>query len=187
MHVGSTIPRKRIDILLRILAAFAERNPRVRLIRVGGPLTGDQRRRAEDLGVMDRVLTMPFVDRNQLAALYRRAAMVIQPSEAEGFGLPVIEAMACGTVVLASDIPVFREVAGEAAIYCPLEDIPGWVGAASMLLAERESDPSAWQLRKKRCEAQAGRYSWSATAAAVAAIHCRRADPVTEYVGEGVL
>jgi glycosyltransferase involved in cell wall biosynthesis len=51
--------------------------------------------------------------------MYRRAALVLQPSSAEGFGLPVAEALACGAVVLASDLEVLREVAGEAAAYAP--------------------------------------------------------------------
>lgn len=187
LHVGSTIARKRIDVLLRILAAVAENKPNVRLIRVGGALTGDQRRLAEELGVSGKILTMPFVDRYQLAALYRRAALVVQPSETEGFGLPVIEAMACGTVVLASDIPVFREVAADAGVYSPLEDISAWAATACRLLAERENDPAAWQRRRMRCQAQAAGYSWSATAAAVAAIHGRQTDLIPECVGEGVL
>ena len=61
-----------------------------------------------------------------LAAVYRRAALVLQPSEAEGFGLPVAEALACGTPVLASDLAVLREVGGEAAVYRAVGDVPAW-------------------------------------------------------------
>ena len=48
------------------------------------------------------------------------------PSEREGFGLPVLEALACGTPVVASDIAALREVGGYAAVYCPLDDIEAW-------------------------------------------------------------
>ena len=110
MHVGSTVPRKRIDLLLKIFAFIRSRRPEVRLIRVGGPFTDVQARLADELGVTGAVHVMPFIDWKTLAALYRRSAITLQPSDAEGFGLPLIEAMACGCPVIASDLPVFREV-----------------------------------------------------------------------------
>ena len=64
---------------------------------------------------LDAIVVLPFVDRATLAAVYRRAALALLPSEREGFGLPLVEALACGTPVVASDIPVLREVGGDAA------------------------------------------------------------------------
>src|SRR5262249_13318893 len=100
LHVGSTVPRKRIDVLLRIVAAVAANEPTLRLVRVGDPLTEDQGQLARDLGVADRLIERPYVDEAELPLVYRRAAMVLQPSEREGFGLPVIEALASGTPVV---------------------------------------------------------------------------------------
>ena len=68
---------------------------------------------------------LPFLDRATLAAVYRRSALVLLPSEREGFGLPVLEALACGTPVVASDIDALREVGGDAVRYCPAEDVGG--------------------------------------------------------------
>ena len=63
-----------------------------------------------------------FVDRDELARLYRRAAALLLPSRYEGFGIPVLEAMASGTPVVLSDDPALREVAGDAGVYGTVED-----------------------------------------------------------------
>ena len=134
MHVGNTLPRKRIDVLLRVFAAVHAHHADVRLIRVGGPLTPAQRELARELGVESLVVELPFLERAVLAAVYRRATLVLQTSDAEGFGLPVAEAMACGTPVVASDIAVLREVGGKAAVYCPPGAVEFWVTEVLKLL-----------------------------------------------------
>jgi glycosyltransferase involved in cell wall biosynthesis len=161
LHVGSTIARKRIDLLLRIVAAVRERHSEVRLIRVGGAFTPEQQRLARDLDVADAVVTLPFLERPVLAAVYRRAALVLQPSEREGFGLPVAEAMACGTPVVASDLPVLREVGGDAAEYCEVGDVAGWADAVDRLLRERCESPAAWRARRGSGLRRAGAFTWS--------------------------
>jgi glycosyltransferase involved in cell wall biosynthesis len=149
LHVGSTIPRKRIDVLLAVTAAMRARHPACRLIRVGGALTPAQRDAARQLGVEDAVVTLPFVERRVLAAVYRRASLVLQPSEREGFGLPVAEALACGTPVVASDIDALREAGGDAATYCRTADVDAWVAAVSALVDERWRDLAAWHARRR--------------------------------------
>jgi glycosyltransferase involved in cell wall biosynthesis len=64
------VPRKRIDLLLDVFAAARTRHTRARLVRVGGPLTGAQQRQARALGVADHIVTLPFIDRRVLAAVY---------------------------------------------------------------------------------------------------------------------
>lgn len=154
LHVGSTLPRKRIDILLRTFAAVRERRPELKLIRVGGPLTEEQRKIAHELNLNGSLIELPFLSREVLAAVYRRASLVLQPSEAEGFGLPVVEAMACGTPVIASDLAVLREVGGDAAVYCPVGDVEIWSSLTTGML----NSPSG-----AFCDAalaQASRFSW---------------------------
>ena len=160
LHVGSTIPRKRIDTLLEVLARVAEVRPDARLWRVGGPFTSSQAAHACRLGVADRITVLPFVTRPVLAALYRRAAMVLLPSEREGFGLPVIEAMACGTPIVCSDLAVLREVGGAAAEYCSPEDPNEWSSRIAALLIERESAPARWHARQGASIAHASLFSW---------------------------
>ena len=164
LHVGSTIPRKRIDVLLRVLAAARAQFPNLRLVKAGGALTADQQRLAQTLGVDDSIVTMPFLKPAVLAAIYRRAALVLMPSETEGFGLPLAEAMACGTPVLASDIPVLREVGAESAVYCAVADVPAWSTALTALLEERAANPERWAERRAAAILQASHFSWAAYA-----------------------
>jgi glycosyltransferase involved in cell wall biosynthesis len=161
LHVGSTIPRKRIDVLLDVFAAVRAARPNVRLIRVGGPFTAEQRVRVRGLGLADAIVVLPFVDRSTLAAVYRRAALALLPSEREGFGLPLVEALACGTPVVASDIPALREVGGSAASYCPVGDVASWRESVLQLLDERERVPQAWRQRRHIGLERAAEFSWS--------------------------
>jgi glycosyltransferase involved in cell wall biosynthesis len=161
LHVGSTIPRKRIDVLLRVFANLAEKLPNARLLRVGGDFTAEQLALAEELKVRESILILPRVDTDILAALYRRAAVLLQPSEREGFGLPVVEALACGTPVVAADLPVLREVGADAALYCPVANIAAWSEAVINLLREKHAQPAIWSERRQRGFNQAAKFSWA--------------------------
>ncbi len=156
LHVGSTIPRKRIDLLLRIFAAVHKELPEVRLVRVGGSFTPEQSILINELGIAGAIVVLPRLESDVLAAVYRRATILLLPSEREGFGLPVIEAMACGTPVIATDLPVLREVGGEAAVYCALDDVAAWKKAAVGLLTNEDHDD-----RRAGGLAQAAKYSWA--------------------------
>ena len=161
LHVGSTIPRKRLDVVIRVFAGVRRRNPHVRLVRVGGTLTGEQRALARELGVADAIVSLPFLDRSTLAAVYRRSALLILPSEREGFGLPVLESLACGTPVVASDLDALREVGGTAATYCAVDRVDEWVAAVMALLEIRAQRPDEWRARREAGIARANAFSWS--------------------------
>ena len=171
LHVGSTIERKRIDLLLDVYAAVRRERPEVRLVRVGGPFTAEQRVTARELGVLDSIVVLPFVDRATLAAVYRRSALALLPSEREGFGLPIIEALACGTPVVASDIAVLKEVGGDTVTYCAVGDRQTWAQTIVRLLAEREGDPAAWRERRAAGIARAEAFSWSRYTSSVADLY----------------
>ncbi|HEV2734380.1 MAG TPA: glycosyltransferase, partial [Longimicrobiaceae bacterium] len=116
---------------------------------------------AAELGLDGAVAVLPFVDRATLAAVYRRAALVVIPSEEEGFGLPVLEAMTCGTPVVASDLAVLREVGGGAATFVEFGAVEAWGGTVVGLLEERRLDPERWEERRRAGLARAARFSWS--------------------------
>ena len=170
LHVSSTIPRKRIDILLEVFSKFRRMYPDARLVRVGGALTREQQRLAERLNVIDSLLQLPFLQRPQLAALYRRASVVVLPSDREGFGLPVVEAMACGTPVVASDIPALREVGGTAAMYAPRGDVDRWVQALVQLRREA-AYPESRERRRAACLSAAAAFDWQTYAIEMAALY----------------
>ena len=176
LHVGSTIPRKRIDVLLEVFAGVRRARGEARLTRVGGPFTAEQRVRARELGVTNDIHVLPFVDRATLAAVYRRSALALLPSDREGFGLPIVEALACATPMVASDIPVLREIGSSAVTYCPVASVDAWVDAILRLLDERERQPAAWQARRAAGLLRASEFSWSSYAAAVAARYRAIAD-----------
>jgi glycosyltransferase involved in cell wall biosynthesis len=159
LHVGSTIPRKRIDVLLRVFAGIREEFREARLIRVSGPFTSSQVDLLHELGLEGAVTVLPFISTAALAALYRRASLVLIPSEAEGFGLPVAEAMACGTTVIASALPALREVGGDAALFAPAGNTAAMTTLALQALRHRQADSAA--CRRQRSIENAARFSWT--------------------------
>jgi glycosyltransferase involved in cell wall biosynthesis len=155
LHVGSGIDRKRLDILFEVFARLLARQPELRLVQQGATLSAGQRAQVARLGIGHALLQPPRLVRKTLAGLYRRAVAVLVPSDSEGFGFPVIEALACGAVVIASDIPVLREVGGKAALYAPPGDVEAWANLAQAVLAARVATP----FRDVRL-AQASLFTW---------------------------
>lgn len=179
LHVGSCIPRKRIDLLLQIVAAVSEVVPDVRLLKAGGQLTAEQKTQACELGIANRIVQLPHLASEMLAALYRRADTVLVTSSREGFGLPVVEALASGTAVVATDLPVLREVGGAAVTYAPLGAIDAWCGAvlAQVAAGARAGvsasgfDTGDTQVLRQRRICQASRFSWTSAASQLAGVY----------------
>jgi glycosyltransferase involved in cell wall biosynthesis len=170
LSVSSTIPRKRLDLLLRVFAKIKNEFPAARLVRVGG-LTVEHTRLATALGIENAIILAPYLDRATLAAVYRRAWLLLHTADAEGFGLPVIEAMACGCPVVASDLPVLREVGGTPTNYCSVGDLKTWPETVCRMLRERILLPAGWDFRRQQAVAWAGRFSWPENARQTAAIY----------------
>jgi glycosyltransferase involved in cell wall biosynthesis len=145
------------------IAAMAYAPPGVRLALTGpwsARRTDRLRRYAAAVGADHRVLWLGYVPAERLAALRKAALAVVVPSWKEGFGLPVLEAMAAGVPVVASDTQALREAGGDAARYLPLGDPRAWGGAIAELAADRAE-------RRRMGEAgraQAALFSWEQTA-----------------------
>jgi glycosyltransferase involved in cell wall biosynthesis len=158
LWVGTLEPRKNLERTVQGFAhAVTEAElDEVQLCLVGprGWLRGDP----DELlaGRRDRVRWLGSVPRDELPALYAGAEAFVFPSLAEGFGLPVLEAMACGAPVVTSDRSALPEVAGDAALLCDPTD-PGSIGeAVGRVLRDRDL---AGRLRRAGLERAAG-YTW---------------------------
>lgn len=142
LSVSRLEPYKNQEALLRAAARLQPALP-VRLIGRGSEETR-LRRRAAELGV--RCSVESGLSDAEIVAAYRQASVVVCPSRFEGFGLSPIEAIACGTPVVASDIPPHREFVGGVAQLFSLDDEPGLVAALRAALAGPAPDPAAVKL-----------------------------------------
>jgi glycosyltransferase involved in cell wall biosynthesis len=154
LHVGRLVPRKNPEFLLRIVAAVRRVRPDLQFVQIGGAFTSEHRQLLRELGLEDATHQLRDLSRATLAAYYRRSSAVLLPSLSEGFGIPLIEALACGTPVVASDIAVFREVGTGALVYVDPSDLDAWVAAVLAVLGGQ--GPA----RTERLSI-AARYSWS--------------------------
>jgi glycosyltransferase involved in cell wall biosynthesis len=111
LFVGNDKPHKNVD---RLVEAFS-RVRDAQLMLAGGSF--------ERFGNRDRIVVAGFVSSEQLASLYRGAIALVQPSLEEGFGLPALEAMACGTAVITSTAPALIEITGDAALHVDARSI----------------------------------------------------------------
>ncbi len=128
LTVGTVEPRKNLETLLDVMERDVLDIPLVIAGRLGWKY-GTLRRRLGDKRLRDRARLLDYVADEDLPALYAGAAVFVAPSFYEGFGLTVLEAMASGCPVVASDIPVHREVGGDTITYVETEDVDGWIRA----------------------------------------------------------
>jgi glycosyltransferase involved in cell wall biosynthesis len=161
LFVGAITRRKNIR---RLLAAFREVSKArdVVLILAGRPGYGAAEELAPigELGLKDRVRLLGYVAEADLPALYSSAKLFLFPSLYEGFGIPVLEAMACGTPVVTSDCSSLPEVAGGAALLVDPSDIHAIAEAALRLL---DDEPLRQDLAARGIE-RAKQFSWMRTA-----------------------
>ena len=157
--VAQKRPYKNLGSLIR---AIAELDPPARLVLAGAPTAHEQELKtlATELGVSDRVSFRGWVSEDELETLYREARCFVLPSLIEGFGLPVLEAMARGVPVACSNRPALPEVAGDAALLFDPEDQSAITEAVGRLLRD---DELARGLAERGVE-RAAELTWEVTA-----------------------
>lgn len=158
LYVGSLYPHKNISLVLEAL----ENLPEYVLELVGSRNVFQERIREEvsDRGLEERVIFSGRISDEELAQEYAAATALIQPSLSEGFGLTGLEALAFNTPVIASDIPIFHEVYGKAAIYFSKHSTASFIAAVQ----EVEKASVRATLQKNAASVQK-RYSWDTLAA----------------------
>ncbi|MCC6455671.1 MAG: glycosyltransferase family 4 protein [Caldilineaceae bacterium] len=138
LYLGTLEPRKNLSLLLSAFARWRQQaspaDQGVHLVLAGGKGWYYETifAQVEALGLAEVVHFPGYVPDDLLPAWYQAAELFLYPSRYEGFGLPVVEAMACGTPVICSDAPGVREVAGDAAILVAPDDVDAWVAALAM-------------------------------------------------------
>ncbi|MGQ9804369.1 MAG: glycosyltransferase family 4 protein [Anaerolineae bacterium] len=163
LYVGTIEPRKNLTTLLEAFHHLAAlRSGDLRLVIVGkrGWLYEGFFRRLRELGLEERVHFTGYVPDEDLPALYSAADLFVFPSLYEGFGLPVLEAMACGTPAVCSNTSSLPEVAGNAALLVSPTDVRGLAEAMARALTD---DALRATLRAKGLE-RAGEFSWARAA-----------------------
>jgi glycosyltransferase involved in cell wall biosynthesis len=168
LHVGTLQPRKNIPVLLD---ALAQMGGNTLLVLIGGKgwLYDDIFARVSALGLGEQVRYVGYVDDAELPLWYNAATALVMPSLYEGFGLPIVEVLACGTPVVAANTSSLPEAGGEAALYFDPRDSDELAGCLAQLLGD---DALRERLRRVG-PAQAARFSWSRAGEATAAVYRR--------------
>ena len=121
LHISTEEPRKNFPRVIEAFAEIKRMRPEVRLMKIGRPLYPDQRARhrklIETLGIQDSIIFIDDVSDEDLPYFYNVGRLLLFPSLEEGFGFPVLEAMACGMPVICSGLASLPEIAGEAALF----------------------------------------------------------------------
>jgi glycosyltransferase involved in cell wall biosynthesis len=177
LFVGTIEPKKNVLNLLRAYAAFRGLNrsngklPLLVLAGRKGWMYGQALALAKELAISEHLRFLGFVPRSDLAALYNGAVALVYPSLYEGFGLPVLEAMACGAPVVTSSASSLPDVAGDAAICTPPKDVEALTEALGRVWS---SGDLRGELRRKGF-ARAKNFTWAKTAEMTLAVYERLA------------
>ncbi len=169
LHVGTLQPRKNISVLIEAMARLED--PEVKLVLVGGKgwLYDDIFRQVQTLGLIERVIFTGYVPDDELPLWYNAAELLVFPSLYEGFGLPILEAMACGTPVIASNSSSIPEAVGEAGMLFAPSDVESLVNQMTAVLTNSD-------LQNKLCQQglqHAQTFSWARAGLATAKIYRR--------------
>mgnify|MGYP000961141359 CR=1 FL=1 len=162
LSVGTVEPRKNFPFLIRAFHKAMRDCENTRLVIVGRHAEGAPEilRLIRELHLEDRVVLPGYVPGFLLPDLYRGADLCLFPSWDEGFGIPPIEAAACGAPIAVSDIPVFHEILGDAALFFPLDDVE----TCAAWICRIVQDEAFAAARRESGRLLPGRYSWDEAA-----------------------
>ncbi len=161
LYVGTLEPRKNIGLVLDLWRELRREHP-IELILAG-------RRRADfpEIPPEPGLRLLGLTPEEDLPALYSGAVACLYPSYYEGFGLPVLEAMQCGAVVIASNDPAIGEVAGDATMLLDVRDRSAWLTALRTAITQ----PAEMRAFRERAVTRSGQFSWTKTAKLTKAVY----------------
>lgn len=173
LSIGNVDPRKNLDRLLRAYAVLPPtlrgRHKLVITCSQGGSTVERLRGAAEELGIAETTVVLPYVDDPTMVLLYQACGVMVFPSLFEGLGLPIVEAMRCGAVAIASDVSSMREVLRDPTARFDPYSVPDMSAAIRRALAEGEFATR----RRAAAVGEASRFSGAdAAARAAAAYEC---------------
>ncbi len=174
LYLGSNKPHKNLVRLVESWAHVSAQAPEVKLVIAGhwDPRYEQAKERAKALQLEEKVLFAGPIADADLPALYSGAEVFIFPSLYEGFGLPVLEAMACGVPVICSNTSSLPEVAGDAALMVDPTDVP----ALSQAIARVLADAGLRQHLREKGLARAAMFSWHRAAQEMLVLYHRLAE-----------
>jgi glycosyltransferase involved in cell wall biosynthesis len=160
LYVGNLEPRKNLDRLIEAFARVSQKDIELLIVGDRWYRGGEAEKKVRSLGLAGRVRFLGYVPRAELPALYSGATAFVYPSLLEGFGLPVVEAMACGAPVITSNNSALKEIAGGASLLVDPRNVQEMTEALSNVAGDKT-------LREKLSSAglqRAARFSWENTA-----------------------
>lgn len=160
VYMGSFMPYKNVATLAAAMSALPDHE-----LHLMSRIPDAERARLTALASGGRLVFHDGVTDADYHDLLRRATALVTASRDEGFGIPLVEAMGLGTPVVASDIPVFREVGGDAVAYVPPDDVAGFVREIRAL-----DGPGVWEERSAAARDRAAHYSWESSARVLLAL-----------------
>lgn len=167
LHVGNNLPYMNVDGVLATLQHLLKKGLDISLVRVGECLSQKQETFLEKADLKNRVMQLGAIPLDDLVVIYNCADLLIYPALYAGFGLPPLEAMACGTPVICSNRGSLPEIAGDAALMIDPENPANIAEATARLLA----DSNLQEMYRAKGLTRAKLYSWDKTASEVLSVY----------------
>ncbi|MEC4815282.1 MAG: glycosyltransferase family 1 protein [Scytonema sp. PMC 1069.18] len=167
LNVGSNQPRKNVFTVLKAVQALRAQEVSVHLLKTGADFTREQKVFIQKYNLDNCITYLGKPDKASLVEIYNAADILLSPSLYEGFGITILEAMACGTAVITSNVTSLPEVAGDAAILVEPMDVDAIVKAVLCL----KNDADFYQRLINQGLTRAKLFTWEKTAEQVASIY----------------
>jgi glycosyltransferase involved in cell wall biosynthesis len=178
LNVGSNHPRKNLSTILKVIETLQQRGLSIHLWKVGADFTDEQKTFIQTQGLENHISYLGKPDKSILVQIYNAADMLIAPSLHEGFGITLLEAMACGIPVITSKVSAMPEVVGDAGVLVDPKDYQAIADAVCSL----HKNPDSYQELVNKGLARAKLFTWEKAAEQIAEIY-EKLHTIKEFKG----